>query len=126
MRLRFWNGLVAWWLWPAVVMGLVLAATPGQVSAAPDKDKERAGDAAGREVYEPGKVWPVHITLSAAEFAAIQPRGGFGAPPKEPAKPADPKRDVHRNQFGADLPWGTGSVVVGDETFEKVGIRYKG
>lgn len=82
----------------------------------------------GVEAFDPGTVWPVHITLSAEEFAAIQPRGGFGfgQPRKGPAKPADPARESHRSQFGADLAWGTGSVVVGDQKFEKVGIRYKG
>lgn len=82
-------------------------------------------------VFVPGKLWQIHITLSAEEFAAIQPRGprgfpGFGPAPKEPEKPADPNREVHRNNFGVDLPWGTGAVVVGDQTFEKVGIRFKG
>lgn len=78
------------------------------------------------DVFAPGKVWQVHITLSAEEFAAIQPRGGFGPQPKAPAKPADPNREVHRNNFGVDLPWGVGAVTVGDQTFEKVGIRFKG
>ncbi len=84
------------------------------------------------EVFAPGKLWPVHITLSAEEYAAIEPRGnrgfpGFGQPaPKAPDKPVDSKREVHRNNFGTDLPWGTASVAIGDQTFEKVGIRYKG
>ncbi len=101
----------------ATVAALVLV-VPARPALAADK---------GAAVFDPVKVWPVHITLSAEEFAAIQPRGGFGfgPAPKEPAK-ADPAREVHRSQFGTDLPWGTGSVVVGEETFAKVGIRYKG
>lgn len=103
----------------AVTLALAVPARP---ALAADKG------VAGVGVFDPVKVWPVHITLSAEEFAAVQPRGGFGfgPPPKEPAKPADPMREVHRSQFGSDLAWGTGSVTVGDETFEKVGIRYKG
>lgn len=106
----------------AAIAALALIAVPTRSTPAADKG------VAGANVFDPVKVWPVHITLSAEEFAAIQPRGGFGfgPPPKEPAKPADPKREVHRSQFGSDLVWGTGSVTVGDETFEKVGIRYKG
>lgn len=83
-------------------------------------------------IFESGKVWPIHLTLSGEEFAAMQPRaaaggGGFGFGfGKPPEKPVDPKRDVHRNNFGMDLPWATGSATVGDETFAKVGIRYKG
>lgn len=92
---------------------------------------------APKDVYEPGKVWTVHILLSAEEYAAIEPRAGRGFPgfgppgfgppaPATPEKPLDPDREVHRNTFGFDLPWGTGSVTVGDKTYEKVGIRYKG
>jgi spore coat protein H len=104
----------------AVALMLTVVAT----RPAPAKDP----GAPGAGPFDPAKVWPVHITLSAEEFAAIQPRGGFGfgPPTKEPAKPADPAREVHRSQFGTDLPWGTGSVVVGNQTFEKAGIRYKG
>lgn len=92
---------------------------------AADNSKTAAG------VFERGTVWPVHLTLSAAEFAAMQPRaaggGGFGFGfGKPPEKPVDPKREVHRNNFGMDLPWATGSATVGGETFAKVGIRYKG
>lgn len=56
-------------------------------------------------VFSPGKVWQVHITLSSAEYEAIEPRGnrGFGMQPKAAAKPIDPNREVHRNAFGADL-----------------------
>jgi spore coat protein H len=103
------------WLAPGVLAVALLAPAP----------------AADPAVYAPGKLWQVHLTLSAEEYAAIQPRGkggfpGFGPPPKAQEKPADPGREVHRNNFGVDLPWGSGAVAVGDETFGKVGIRYKG
>ena len=81
--------------------------------------------ARGTGPFETGKVLVVHITLSAEEYAAIQPRGGFG-PGKAAEKKIDTKRKVHRNDFGTDLPFGTGSITVGGETFEKVSIRYKG
>jgi spore coat protein H len=125
MRIRFWSGRAAWWLCPAAVMGLVLVGTSGQAAAADDKDKPGA--------FEPGKVWKVNITLPAKEYEAMQPRGGggfpgFGGPakPKPPEKPEEPAREVHRNNFGVDLPWATGSVTLGDEAFKDVGIRYKG
>lgn len=89
------------------------------------------GAAADPAAYAPGKLWPVHITLSAEEYAAIQPRGsrgfpGFGPPPKAQDPPLDPTREVHRNTFGTDLPWGVGAVVIGDAAFPRVGVRYKG
>lgn len=99
--------------------------TATSLARAADKAKTAAG------VYESGKVWAIHLSLTAEEFAAMQPRAvggggfgfGFGRPP---AKPVDPKREMHRNNFGMDLPWATGSATVGDETFAKVGLRYKG
>jgi spore coat protein H len=80
---------------------------------------------------EPLSIWPVHLTIVADEYEAMQPRAGngfpgFGPAPKQPNKPLDPKRAVHRNNFGTDLPWATGAVTIGDETFKGVGIRYKG
>jgi spore coat protein CotH len=87
----------------------------------------------GSAVYDLARVHQVHIQLTAKEFEAIQPRGGRGfgfpgpgGPPAAPQAPADPDRDVHRNDFGMDLPWGTGAVTFDDESFENVGIRYKG
>ena len=108
---------------PALLAAVVVFGAARPASAA-----DKPGPAAA---FAAGKVWQVHITLSAEEYAAIEPRGGrgfpgFGAPPKAPGKAADPKREVHRNDFGVDLPWGVGAVTVGDQTFEKVGIRYKG
>jgi hypothetical protein len=100
---------------PLTAVALTLMA--GLASA---DDKSTSGVGA----FDPGKVWPVHIALSAEEYAAIQPRGGFGGfgqAKKEPAKPADSARESHPSQFGADLACGTGSVTVGDQTFEKVG-----
>jgi spore coat protein CotH len=80
------------------------------------------------DVFAAGKLWPVHITLSPEEFAAIQPRGGgfpgFGPQPKN--APLDPKREVHKNQFGMILPWGVGTVTVGEHAYGTVGIRFKG
>src|SRR4051812_30493130 len=106
----------------------LLAAMAVLVSLRPACAADKPGPAAA---FAAGKVLQVHFTLSAEEYAAIEPRGGrgfpgFGTPPKAPDKPADPKREAHRNNFGMDLPWGVGAITVGDETFEKVGIRYKG
>lgn len=106
-----------------VLAAVALFGAPVHAGTAPPDTKPA-------DVYAPGKVWQVHITLSADEFAAIQPRGGrgfgFGPPAKEPPPKIDPKREVHRNNFGMDLPWGVGSVTIEGTTFAQVGIRYKG
>lgn len=116
MRARFTRRYVA--LTTAALFGVVALALPQPSGRA------QVPPAAGP--FAPGKVLAVHLTFSAEEYAAIEPRTrpGFG-PPKVPEK-ADPKREVHRNDFGADLPWGVGAVTVGDLVFDKVGIRYKG
>lgn len=92
----------------------------------------RAADPpAGSGVFASTKVWQVSITLSATEYAGMQPRGtaafpGFGAPPPPPKKFDDTGREQHRNTFGMDLPWATGSVAIDGQAFENVAIRYKG
>ncbi len=87
-----------------------------------------ADDPGAAEVYTSGKLWPIHITLTPEEYAAIEPRNApglfnFGGTPKNQGKPV---REMHRNNFGMDLPWGAGAITVGDMTFANVGIRYKG
>jgi spore coat protein H len=98
---------------------------------APADDKPKR-DPVRAAAFEPNRVWDVHVTLTAAEFEAMQPRGGFNmfGPPqpkaKAPERPLDPNREVHKNTFGVDLPWASGTVAVGGQTFENVGVRYKG
>ena len=109
-------------------VALALLALP-PTALADDKPKR---DPVRAAAFEPGKVWEVHVTLTAAEFEAMQPRGGFNmfGPPqpkaKAPERPLDPSREVHKNTFGVDLPWATGAVTIGGQTFDNVGIRYKG
>lgn len=81
-------------------------------------------------VFDPLKLWEFHITLSKAEYDAMQPPPGggfpgFGQPPAPPPK-RDDGRQVHRNVFGVDQPWAKGSVTADGKTLENVGIRYKG
>jgi spore coat protein H len=81
-------------------------------------------------VFEPTKIWPVHITLDAKEYAAMQPPAAafpqFGGPPPPPKEARPGEREMHQNVFGTDLPWAKGTVTVGGQTFEGVGVRYKG
>ncbi len=81
-------------------------------------------------VFDPLKVWEFHVTLSKAEYDAMQPPPGggfpaFGQPPAAP-KPRTDGREVHVNVFGVGQPWAKGSVTADGKTFDGVGIRYKG
>lgn len=109
------------------MIGLFLFVAACCESLAVGDDAKSAASGADA-IFAIQKVWPVHIEISAEEYAAMQPRGGgnpfFGF--LSPSAPADPAREVHRNEFGMDLPWAVGSISVGEHRFEKVGVRYKG
>lgn len=112
------------WCWRLVIATGILTGAAGPTPAADKPDPTK-------RAFDPGSVLKVYLALSADEYAAMQPRSnggfpGFGPAPKAPEKPADPGREVHRNNFGADLPWATGTVTIGEDTFKEVGIRYKG
>jgi spore coat protein H len=103
-----------------VVWAALLAAAP-------------AGAAEADAAFGATKVWAVHLTIPAEEFKAMQPLSanpgflGFGASRPKPPPTADGKpREMRRNMFGVDLPWATGSVTIGDQTFALIGLRYKG
>lgn len=107
-------------------MRRTLLALAAVATAAVADDKKPTGP------FDPTKLWDVHVTLSKKEFDAMQPSqggfgGGFGQPqPPAPAKPREDGREVHQNTFGVEQPWATGSVTADGQTFDTVGIRYKG
>lgn len=94
------------------------------------KAKSSESAQANKYSFEARRVWQVLVELSPDQFAAMQPRGqgGFPGPGARFGRPTAPPEggDVHRNQFGVDLPWAVGQVAIGDQTFNNVGIRYKG
>lgn len=115
--------------WHFVVVLAVAACDRGQASWAADEAATTKQAVVGEGVFDLTNVWDIHLTLTAKEYEGMQTlgRGGFPGfgPPTPPA--ANPEgRELHRNRFGVDLPWATGTVKVGDETFDNVAIRYKG
>src|SRR5437773_10163083 len=79
--------------------------------------------------FEPTRVWAVHLTVPAREFEAMQPvnRGMFSLfSPPTPKAVDGSARKVKNNNFGADLAWAKGDVVIEGTTFNGVGVRYKG
>lgn len=89
-----------------------------------------ADDKKPTTAFDPLKVWEFHVTLSKAEFDAMQPPQGGGFPgfgqPPAPAPKRTDGRDVHVNVFNVEQPWAKGSVTADGKTFDNVGIRYKG
>src|SRR5438128_201536 len=79
--------------------------------------------------FEPTRVWAVHLTVPAREYEAMQPvnRGVFSLFSPPTTKAADGSaRKVKHNNFGADLAWAKGEVVIDGAAFAGVGVRYKG
>lgn len=80
---------------------------------------------------EPLQVRIVLLEITAADYEAMQPREGkftwFGfVPDRREAANAAAGLEVHRNNFGVDLPWAKGRVTLAGQRFEPVGLRYKG
>ncbi len=120
--------LVLKWLSAAVLA--ISVSDPGHVSWAADQAAKTKQAVVGEGVFELTNVWDIHLTLTAKEYEGMQASGrggfpGFG-PPQPPAAPRADGRESHRNRFGVDLPWTSGAVKIGDETFDNVAIRYKG
>lgn len=117
------------WTWSFVAVLAVAVCDCGHVSWAADEAAKTKQAVVGEGVFELTNVWDIHLTLTAKEYEGMQTlgRGGFPGfgPPTPPA--TNPEgRELHRNRFGVDLPWATGTVKVGDETFDNVALRYKG
>ncbi|HEY3964700.1 MAG TPA: CotH kinase family protein [Planctomycetaceae bacterium] len=132
-KLSLMNTTMAQLVRSIIAAAFVMAGSWSEAGAADPNDKPKTSPVADNAGFEPGTIRNIRLSLSEKEFAALQPissRGGFfgfGGPPRAPAKdPAEPPREMHRNAFGMDLPWCTGAVVVDGQTFDDIGIRYKG
>ena len=75
------------------------------------------------------RVVPLHLEITADEYAAMQPpipAGGPGVPPPAPGPKKPGERASERNLFGLEFPWARGAVTVEGKSFPDVGIRYDG
>jgi spore coat protein CotH len=116
------------------VKWLLLCLGVAGVGALPVVGQQPEKPAAGADVFGHDKVWQFHLTLTVAEYAAMQPSpgmlpgfpGGPMPPPKVEPKPGEPTRDMHRSAFGIEFPWAVASLSTDGKTIEKVGLRYKG
>ncbi len=119
--------------WVAVASALMLAVpllfwSPNATGGVPDQQNPKKVPA-GADVFGLDKLWQIHLTLTPEEYQGMQPTqpGSFPPPPLPPkVAPKPGERDTHRSVFGSVFPWAFASLTIGDQTFEKVGIRYKG
>lgn len=81
--------------------------------------------------FAPDRVWPIHLTVSAEEWQALEPtrRPGvnFGAAPAAAStKPKNPDRPTSVSPFGFEYPYVHADVEIDGTKIENVGLRFKG
>ncbi|MFQ3649649.1 MAG: CotH kinase family protein, partial [Gemmataceae bacterium] len=94
-------------------------------------------DKAGSSLLGLDRLNALQVELEAKQFARMQPpQPRFPSPPGFPGFPGPvgppapverpPVNDVHRNTFGVELLWVHGKLRWKEQTFDSVGVRYKG
>lgn len=86
----------------------------------------------GNDFFSLSEVSPIHLTVTAEDYAAMNPPppagpfafGGRSANSSGRPSPGDP--NFGAGNFGFEFKYVTAHVQIGDETFPKVGLRYKG
>lgn len=120
------------WIWPLSLFLLVGIDRCAFAEQTEGKDDSKKVTPEAKRTIDPGRVWKVHITVPAKDYQAMQPKSSWGffggGGPKDSTKKTKDSdtKEVHRNNFGMDLAWVRGTVVVDGQTFDQVGIRYKG
>lgn len=89
----------------------------------PAADRQSPGD----DVFGLTRVWKIHLEMLPEEWAKLQPTGG----PRGPWGPGEDRskqgdEETHKGGFGMEFPWAQGDLTIGDRTYRKVGLRYKG
>jgi putative membrane-bound dehydrogenase-like protein len=93
------------------------------LTASADDSKEKIDST--ENPFRLTSVWKIQLTLSAAEYEAMQPVvPGVPESGEQPSRRGD--RDSERNYFGTQFPWVTGSVTIDGRELREVGIRYDG
>jgi spore coat protein CotH len=122
------------WTVAAVIFCFSLAWLAGDRCAPADESKSASAkpgkkDAAGA-LFGLARVHKLHLSLSAREWAKMQP-----APPRFPGMPGGPAgapkakgkaADTHKGGFGMEFPWAHGELTIAGKSYKDVGLRYKG
>src|SRR5262245_27618194 len=93
----------------------------------------RAEEEKQPDLFQSDKVWTFHLTVSEKDWEAMQPTGGrmgFGPgqprPPERREEKKDAKRDAKVGAFGMTFPFGKAKLEFAGNTWNDVGIRFKG
>src|SRR4051812_19480324 len=106
----------SWW---RVVFLSGLVALPAR-AAAPATVRPPADPVFGLTVLH-----DMHLTISAKDWATMQPRRGGLGPAGKPGE-ALPDGRVARSQFGFDFEYVPAAMTIDGVPFDKVGVRFKG
>lgn len=81
------------------------------------------------EIFGPAKLHEFHLTVSAKDYAAMdppQPAGFGGRPGAAPARPMINPADAGAGNFGFEFPYVHADLEAEGKVFKDVGLRYKG
>ena len=112
------------------LVGLALIAPGGAASAArQDVTPTNIKSIRAAEFFSPTKVWKAHLSMSAADWQAMQPRqgpgGGFGFGAGRFLGPPGGRNGVAGRQ-GVEYTYVHATLQIDDWTFRDVAVRYKG
>ena len=112
------------------IIGLALLAPGGAASAArQDVTPTNIKSIRAAEFFSPTKVWKAHLSMSAADWQAMQPRqgpgGGFGFGAGRFLGPPGGRNGVAGRQ-GVEYTYVHAALQIDDWTFRDVAVRYKG
>jgi hypothetical protein len=115
------------WVILVVALAGVLPAQPGRAAQSP---LDRAGFTAA-DFLSPTRVWTAHLTFTAEQWSAMQPRYGVGGPNRDGAfgggltGPDGGRNGVAARQ-GIEFSYVHGDLDIDGHAFPDVAVRYKG
>jgi hypothetical protein len=112
------------------IIGLAMLAPGGAASAArQDVTPTNITSIHAADFFSPTKVWKAHLSMSAADWQAMQPRqgpgGGFGFGAGRFLGPEGGRNGVAGRQ-GIEYTYVHATLQIDDWTFRDVAVRYKG
>jgi spore coat protein H len=103
------------------VLSLALVICAAVISSA-------AVGAPGDELLELTRVYPIHLTVAADDYGAMDPppKAGMFGPPSIAGRPGPGDPDFGAGNLEYEFEYVGAELQVGEQAFPKVGLRYKG